>query len=80
MDALTARSTALDSHPLHQAVLAAIQTAVTASPPQFRCEVDMSSHHESDGIMKALATKLRGDLYHVEYNPQTYMLNIDWCS
>lgn len=80
MDALTARNTALDNHPLYQEVLAAIQTAVEASPPQFRCEVHLGFHRESYGAVRALAARLRSDFYDVEYNEHTNILGIDWCS
>jgi hypothetical protein len=80
MDAITARNTALDNHPSYQKVLEAIQAAITASPPQFECEVYLGRPHGSYSIVQALVTKLRSDFYSVEYDPLTCMLSIDWSS
>ena len=79
MEAFIARNIALDKHPLYQLVLAAIQTAITASPPQFKCEVYLGSDLPY-GTIQALTTKLRSDFYSVKYNEDTCFLSIDWCS
>ena len=80
MDAHTARSTALNNHPLYQEVLAAVRTAVTASPPQFRCEFDLGPHRESYQAYQALAARLRSEGYVVDYNKHTYELSVSWYS
>ena len=78
MDAHTARNTALDNHPLYQEVLAAIKAAVEASPPQFRCEVDLGSTRYD--TYQALAARLRSKCYVVDYDKHTYKLSVSWYS